>query len=285
VASFFTYGATLKLAMGSMSTTVAGVTTYSFAGTTISATTAGVMAGAVGGAAAGFVGSGIATGNLQQALRGAGAGAIMGGVAGYFGNAWNATRVAATAVAGGIGSEIMGGGFRTGFIVAGAFAAARWGWEAIENSVDRSSLTSTYRDKEPQYDSKGRLLTDGGRPQVLAPGVAEYEGNFITKGGMAEEASGLHIYDPGRWIENRLGTTVSTFVRDSVNLVSKIHDWQNSWNYDHLGNFVKRGVEFDTGFQVYSFFGMSVAAVATGGIFAGNNPWVQQEYYRERSEL
>jgi hypothetical protein len=290
------YSAGTAATATSVGTAATGVFASGVAAGTISATTAGMLAGVVGGAAAGFAsgfaGSLLNGGSIGDAFKsgvvGAAAGMLVGGVQGYFGNTWNAARVLASGVAGGAGAEIMGSDFRTGFYMAAGFAALRWGWEGIKNSVDRSAMTSTYN-KEldpnapvPQQDENGFLRTDGKRPNVYAEGVKEYSGNWFTEAGMAGEGSGLHDYDPGQWMERRFGVGATRFVRTSVNLVSKVHDWQNSWNYNHLGSYIMRGELFDTVFQGYSFLGMPVAAGTTGAIFVGNSPWAQQQILRER---
>jgi RHS repeat-associated protein len=289
VASIVTYGIAAPYAAGWAATAGLG------------GTTASVAAGAAAGGIAGFVGSGMSTalqgGNMGQVLssglRGFASGAVMGSVAGYYGKTWNVSRVAASGVAGGAGSEILGGKFSTGFYIAGAFAAVRWGWEGIKNSVDRSSLSSTYdrnintgpdAPQTLQRDENGLVRTDGTRPTVLAEGLSEYDGNWFTRTGMAGEGTGQHIYDQGQWIEQTLGKGTAQAMRVFVNAVSKLHDWQNSWSYDNLGRYVARGELYDTLFQVYSMAGMPVAGINTIAILGGANPIIQQQYLARNNE-
>ncbi len=99
----------------------------------ISATTAGVIAGVAGGAAAGAVSQVVATGSTNNLGEAALGGAIFGGLAGGFGNTWNPARVATTAVAGGIVSEINGGNFSDGALIAGGIATVTYGALELRN--------------------------------------------------------------------------------------------------------------------------------------------------------
>jgi hypothetical protein len=62
-------------------------------------------------------------GNLNSALQGAVSGSLSGGTAGYFGDNYSLTRVAAESVVGGASSAISGGSFRDGFKVSGILSA------------------------------------------------------------------------------------------------------------------------------------------------------------------
>ncbi len=73
----------------------------------------GGVSGAAGGAASGAFVS-IASGSNQSPILGAVTGALSGGVAGYFGNTYSLTRVAADSVVGGINARIRGGSFVEG---------------------------------------------------------------------------------------------------------------------------------------------------------------------------
>ena len=103
---------------------VASYYTFGLASTWIAGS--GVLSGIVGGAASGFVGGGIVTGSLKGAINGAITGGIMGGIAGNYGKTWNANRVGANAVGGGIASEVTGGRFKDGFKMAGLTSGMRY---------------------------------------------------------------------------------------------------------------------------------------------------------------
>jgi RHS repeat-associated protein len=134
IASIYTFGAassSIYAAGTSATATSAGVAGGGalFQGVmagTISATTAGAAAGIVGGAAAGAVSGLIMSGTVKGMLQGAASGAIMGGIAGYYGNAWTLPRVGATAIGGGLASEVSGGSFRQGALFAGGMALATY---------------------------------------------------------------------------------------------------------------------------------------------------------------
>ena len=83
------------------------------------------------GVASGFVGGGIVTGSLKGAINGAITGGIMGGIAGNYGKTWNASRVGANAVGGGIASEVTGGRFKDGFKMAGLTAGMRYVYNGV----------------------------------------------------------------------------------------------------------------------------------------------------------
>ena len=104
-AAYFTFNMASSWAWAVQTSTQAGVATAG------AYTTAGI----VGGAAGGFVAGGILSGSINGAIRGAVAGALFGGISGVYGNTWNAQRVAANSLAGGVSSEINGGRFKEGF--------------------------------------------------------------------------------------------------------------------------------------------------------------------------
>jgi hypothetical protein len=101
-------------------------------------------------------------------FNGAKAGAISGAVAGSF-YTWGFDRVMAQSVAGGLGSEIMGGEFKDGFKVAFVTASARYLYAEISS---------------PKYNSTGKPhLWEEGRSDVgkqLTPRELE----MIAKGEM-----------------------------------------------------------------------------------------------------
>jgi len=71
--------------------------------------------------------------------------------------------------------------------------------------------------------------------------------------------------DPtGHWYDEE------SFLGRFINQVSKVHDWQNGWNYND-GAYVGRGVMFNTAFDaLWSFPGMLPAAAYTGFALYGN---------------
>ena len=115
--------------------------TYSAAvgviGSSTNATLTGVLAGTVGGMAAGAtanaLGSAIYGGDmgLRGAALGAVGGAVFGAIGGYFGNTWNMYRVGAYGLAGGGVSELGGGNFSEGAILAGSAAFGRFMYNEI----------------------------------------------------------------------------------------------------------------------------------------------------------
>ena len=116
VVSYFTYGAASAWAWGLMPSTAAGVATSG----------AYVGSAVIGGAAAGFVGGAIISRSLTGAVKGAFAGALTGGIAGYFGNTYSASRIAADSVAGGISAEIYGQKFKDGLLFAALVSSATY---------------------------------------------------------------------------------------------------------------------------------------------------------------
>ncbi len=115
---------------------VASYYTFGLASTWIAGS--GVLSGIVGGAASGFVGGGIVTGSLKGAINGAITGGIMGGIAGNYGKTWNANRVGANAVGGGIASEVTGGRFKDGFKMAGLTAGMRYVYGEISSQYNKT---------------------------------------------------------------------------------------------------------------------------------------------------
>ncbi len=136
---------------------VASYYTFGLASTWIAGS--GVLSGIVGGAASGFVGGGIVTGSLKGAINGAITGGIMGGIAGNYGKTWNANRVGANAVGGGIASEVTGGRFKDGFKMAGLTSAMRY----VYNGV--TGTDSTWRKGEGLASKYGNYIDKLGVPK------------------------------------------------------------------------------------------------------------------------
>ncbi len=248
------------LAYGAMAPAGACYTTSAIVG-------ASITAGAVGGATMGASLTAMNGGNFREIIsagakggaQGAMSGALFGGVSGFYGDQWSLGRVAATGTTGGVSSVAAGGSFQDGFKLSAILAVSQMGWQYTKEATDRYKLRSCELDLSTCKNNKwGELLTDGGRGEI--PGSNTGKENFITKGGMALEASGDHLYD-----ENSL---VGRF----INRVSKTHDWFNSdasrnfgfKGYDPAtGMWLAGGTAHNTAFQIYSFSGMLPAAIFT----------------------
>ena len=72
----------------------------------------------------------------------------MGGIAGNYGKTWNASRVGANAVGGGIASEVTGGRFKDGFKMAGLTSGMRYVYNnTVGFDIDaRSGKGAVYKD-------------------------------------------------------------------------------------------------------------------------------------------
>ena len=235
VAGVFTYGA-VWAALGSGGGFVWG----------------GAMAiGAISGAASGFVAGGILTGSITGAVKGTVTGAIFGGIGGVYGSVWNAQRVAANSLAGGVSSEISGGTFVDGMKFALITAMARVGWEYTRHVTNKLKLLSVaHGGRIEKYNEYGEIVTDGVRGS--APGVKGVESFLGDKFGMNFEGSN-HWYDKWR--------PVSRF----VNQVSKVHDFFNSVRYDYKTGFFRpfQSQILAESYELYSLVGMPVAATFT----------------------
>ena len=165
-------------------------------------------------------------------------------------------------------SEATGGKFANG-AATGAFLAAMKGFlDYATETTDNLKLKSCgLGGSVCKYNDTGELLTDGGRGSLQIDGAKSGDGNFLTNGGMAEEASGKHLYN-----ENSL---IGRF----VNKVSKTHDYFNSHGsklfgfkgYDSSTGLWLSGSEtYNTTYQIYSFSGMLPAGVMTGAALAGD---------------
>lgn len=261
---------------GYVSSTVGSAITYSgIAGgvgpPTASAVAAGSMGGGIaggmaGGAAAGGLyaaayGNNVGEGMLTGAVFGGIGGAAYGGIGAYYGTSWGYGRVLANAVAGGTLSSMSGGRFEYGFAFSGATSLAMIGWEYARQDTNKSSLSSERGLKV--YDSTVELRTDGTRVCV---GCNDNNMNWFTNFGMSQQG-GTHNYDP----ESGVGRF--------INLVSKPHDFFNSWGYVN-GDYVAGGQLYNSAFQAYSMTGMLPAAIFTG--LAMSAPSYQPMIYQYR---
>jgi RHS repeat-associated protein len=224
---------------------------------------AAALAGALGGAATGAVGAAMNGSNIWQgALLGAVGGGVGGGVAGHIGLG-TTEGIIGGAVAGGGAAGAVGSAFRRGNffdnMFGGAFSnglfaslqvAAMKGWEIAEKFTDESAKAGTGR---LETGKDGRLRTDGAR---ICDGSCD---SLLPS---MEKEGGRHWYDN----DNPFARAFGRF----ANLTSKVHDWMNSWNYSN-GNFVGRGIVFNTAFDaLWSYPGMIPAAAYTAFAFGGN---------------
>jgi RHS repeat-associated protein len=232
-ASGWAYTAGTAATATSAGTAATGVLAGSVAAGTISATTAGVIAGAIGGAAAGFA-SGFAAsllngGSLGDAFRsgviGAASGVIAGGVAGYFGKTWSLTRVAATTVAGGVGSEISGRSFREGALLAGAVSLATYG------AIKMREFTINQSRIDPR-NAQGRSAGFNG------DGFKAGGGRFDERIGAIQQESPLGGIQGGKGVIKlpligRIEYQPGSFLDRTVEAYSGVHDWLNNpWGYN-----------------------------------------------------
>jgi RHS repeat-associated protein len=182
------------------------------------------------------------------------------------GGAWGAViKVVGSAAVGCASSEASGRSCRQGALFAGGFTAADVLYQYATIQTDGLKQTACGANQSTcQKNASGELRTDGARETDWS-GNPDRTGNALTRSGMADEASGRHIYDPDGALANRLLTR-------AVNHVSKIHDFFNRWNYSREGLYLSRGVAFDSFFQLYSFAGMPVAGALTAAHYVGANP-------------
>ncbi len=162
-------------------------------------------------------------------------------------------------------SSAQGGNCGRGAAIAGGLSAADVLWQFTKDRTDTLKLRACAAQLSVcQADERGVLRTDGTRG--VDPNYPQtYQDNLITGTGMAREASGLHMYDPGGMLANK---GLRWFVTD----VSKLHDWFNSVNYSDMGLYMSRGLSFDTAFQLYSFAGMPIAGALTTLHYIGADP-------------
>jgi hypothetical protein len=218
--------------------------------------------GAVGGASSKLSGGKFASGFLSsgftQAVSSSGK---------VFSEGAHMANTLRAAIIGGAASVIGGGKFANG---AQTFGFLRLFGEVADYSTretDRlKQLACSSGGRACTVDERGVLRTDGARDVDwrLNP---EQEGNLLTRSGMAFEGA-EHLYEG------------NSLARYFITDVSKIHDWFNSWNYNPANGFnLSRGAGFDSAFQIYSFAGMPVAAMAAVAGYAGNAPFEQQVLY------
>ena len=170
--------------------------------------------------------------------------------------------IISAAIVGGTASKLSGGKFANGASSTVFLSVMGLLYENATRVTDELKMRAfeSQTKNAPQvleWDERGVLRTDGTRGTYWGGFNPSEEGNFITRGGMEAEGSGMHWYDDGHLLASP--KAIRYFVTD----VSKIHDWFNSVNYTDNGLYLSRGEAFDTVFQAYSFSGMPLAAAAT----------------------
>lgn len=221
-------------------------------------TTSGIIGGTAGGFSAGFVGS---NGDLQTGIKGGISGGVFGGINGYYGDTWNAERVAVNSAASGTLARANGGTFREGVLNALRSALAVQGFNYASDATNALKFKSCDLGNSVCVRNRwGELLTDGWRNKEC---VGECWGeNWLTSAGMGKEGAGL--YDPVTNTEGHYYSENGSLGR-FINQVSKVHDFFNSVGYNgNTGAWISRGEVYDSLFQVYSFAGMGPAALLTG---------------------
>ena len=247
-------------------------TTAVLGGTTVSYLSVGgaFAAGAIAGATAGFVSGALLSGTLKGAARGAFTGAVFGGIGGYYGDVWNASRIATTSFAGGVTTKASGGSFEEGFKLSLVTSMMQAGWQYTRQITNKHKYTACKNsDSICARNQWGELLTDGRRVPIdesLRRG--EQPSKYLTKIGMAEEGT-RHIY------------STDSYVGRYVNWVSKTHDWMNSdlskvfgfEGYSPItGRWLTKSTFHDLTFQIYNAVGMLPAGLYTAGAMSAYLP-------------
>ena len=232
VVSYITYGAASGWAAGWL------------AGTTLAGNT--IAIGSIAGAISGFVGGAILSGNLKGAVRGAFAGTVTGGIAGYYGDAYNFSRVASESIGGGVVARILGGKFEDGLkfaLIVSSVAYLNYRMDLAERINSAKNPDNLNKRGSGLF---GRKNSIAGARRTVAP-----DGSYLPCGSPAGGCQGLPIpgnldqtsnllgipYDP----DGSLGYVVDTFAGP--------HDWLRnhiSRSYDVLGN-----SNYVTGFRKY----------------------------------
>jgi RHS repeat-associated protein len=185
---------------GVMSTWLGGVGVvgaYSCGAPTFTAFQVGMMSGA----ASGFVSGGILSGSLEGAVSGAIAGGVMGGLNSALANADLGIRMLSRSVASGAIAHVRGGDWKRAIYFSMMVDLGRSGWQYTMKQTDKLYASACAHDGNCRSDEFG-YQTDGGR--VVERGINQIEWLRVPKllrnylgGGMAEEGSGTHLYDPG----------------------------------------------------------------------------------------
>jgi RHS repeat-associated protein len=190
----------------------------------------------------------------------------VGAASSAVGGAWGVViKIDGSAAVGCASSQASGGSCRQGAMFSGGFAAADALYQYATITTDGLKQTACDAGQSIcQSNEWNELRTDGAREPDTTYNP-DGNSNWLTESGMANEASGQHIYDPNGMLANK-------HVARFINHVSKIHDFFNSVNYSSGGLYLTRGVTFDSVFQLYSFAGMPVAGALTAAHYFGENP-------------
>lgn len=238
VAAVVTYGAASEWAAAQINASIfesayaAGTVADGVAAVAAASTTTGIMAGAFGGAVAGAVSGTIMTGTVKRALQGVVSGAVMGAVQGGYGRSFPIDRIPATAVAGGVASEIQGGSFKQGFNFSGAIAATTWAdlWMrnvmVAQSKIDYNNST----DISDGFNGDGFKL-GGGR---IDPNYNIQDVRQISPlGGRQGDVGLIRI---ARW---ELSYAPGSFLDHVVESFTGPHDFFNSlWGYHSSGDYL-----------------------------------------------
>jgi hypothetical protein len=182
------------------------------------------------------------TSTVKGTLQGAAAGAIMGGVQGFYGTNFSVDRIPATAIAGGLGSQIQGGSFKRGFEISGGVAALTW------TSLWMRRVMVENSSADPRgYNSSGKSGGLNGDRHKLGGG--RWDPTFGLEqvpqpfGGVQGEAGKLFgvQYTVGSW-QDRL-----------IEAFAGPHDWFGSWwGYAAADGVASNGVAYFVGDYVPS---------------------------------
>ena len=164
-----------------------------------------------------------------------------------YGTDWSADRVLAHGAAGGLMAKLQGGNVFEGVGLSAASALAMMGWQAMRDSTDASSQRS-----RPDAEIRKNPI-DGERDTI---GARLCSGNCDR------------FFDIDS-IEGQFNTSVfNSEIGRAINLVSKPHDFANSWNYDESGFSIGHGAPLNLAFDIYSYTMMPVAGIYTAFAFS-----------------
>jgi hypothetical protein len=160
-------------------------------------------------------------------------------------------------------ANMQGGEFEMGFALSAGSAAAMKGWQAMRDWTDKSAAEA-----DPDFYKNRRVHPiDGEYDTIGTRGCTGDCREFRMLKFLKENYEGTY---------KRFNTSSGRF----TNLVSKVHDFMNGWNYKQ-GVFVGRGPLFNAVFDLaYSYPGMPIAGIYTG--FAFSSTTYQPIVYRHK---
>ncbi|MBT8420276.1 MAG: hypothetical protein KJO08_05370 [Gammaproteobacteria bacterium] len=153
--------------------------------------TAAVIGGAIGGAASGFVAGGITTGTLEGAAYGALTGVAFGAIGEHYGRTWNAERVLAYGMAGGVTTRLQGGKFMDGFTLSGLTAGLRY---VYNQTVGYDATLKSGGPARPKL--KSMIVHEGannvglGTAGTIDPNAWFHEGGIVSR--IANQVPGIN---------------------------------------------------------------------------------------------